>query len=292
MTKHTLENGSIDLERLTLNDAAIEYLGSSWFSDLAPATKGQYRRYINILDRRRFNKRLHLFRAKDADELYMEVRDGHTLRISQYFVSVWKVIFRYAEINGWVDRNPWDVIKVKGTPARRTTWTREQVATFVETAANIGDVILAAFIQLLYETAQRPTDILEISEWFPLDNQWYVRIIQNKTGAEVVLPISDWAWALCGCPQPGDRDTLIGTTLGLTGIRPRFNHVKKIVGLPKEVQIRDLRRTALTELGELGSTDDEMQAVSGHTDRNTLNVYSVPTVTKAQNAFNRRFNSE
>lgn len=288
MQESTPENSNTEKVR-TLNDAASEYISSSWFSDLSEETKKQYVRFINFFDRRRFNRPIKTFTAKDADGFYMEVRNSTSDRTAQYFVSVWRVIFRYAEINGWVDRNPWSIIRVRGVSSRRTKWSREQVALFVDTAESHGDLILAAFIQLLYDTAQRPTDILEADDWILVDNQWFLRITQNKTGAEVCIPFSERAWVLCGCPQPGTRKTLLGCDLTLNTLRKRFNALKLTANLPTNLQMRDLRRTAITEMGETGSTDDQMQAVSGHKNRETLTIYSVPTTQKTKEVFERRF---
>ena len=183
----------------------------------------------------------------------------------------------------------WTVVKIKGSKPRRERWTREQVGMVVDAAADAGDTVLASFVQLMYETAQRPSDILEVSTWFQDRGQWYIDLAQSKTGSEVIVPFSDKAMALCGNPEPGSRRNLLGTKVTLDALRVRFNKLRKVLGIDSSIQLRDLRRTAITEMSERGATDDEMRTVSGHKDSAMLPVYSVPTRRKAQAMFDRRF---
>ena len=55
-----------------------------------------------------------------------------------------------------------------------------------------------------------------------------------------------------------------------------FARIRALAELPAELQFRDLRRTAATELGTAGATDDEIRAVTGHRSRNVVAVYVRP----------------
>jgi hypothetical protein len=58
--------------------------------------------------------------------------------------------------------------------------------------------------------------------------------------------------------------------------RHEFARIRTEASLPNDLQFRDLRRTALTNAGDNGATDDELRALSGHMSRDVLSVYVVP----------------
>lgn len=51
----------------------------------------------------------------------------------------------------------------------------------------------------------------------------------------------------------------------------------------------DLRRTCITKFGETGASDDELVSVSGHQDRQMLNIYSLRSYKKALIAMKARW---
>lgn len=65
--------------------------------------------------------------------------------------------------------------------------------------------------------------------------------------------------------------------------------VREAARFPSYLQIRDLRRTCLSEFGDSGATDDELISASGHATRQMLNVYSVRDYTCALTAMQRRW---
>jgi integrase len=68
-----------------------------------------------------------------------------------------------------------------------------------------------------------------------------------------------------------------------------FARIRLRSGLPKELQLRDLRRTGATEMAESGCTEDELRAVTGHQSREILATYVRPTTRLATSAVNKRF---
>ena len=178
-------------QRISLYYIAQEYLKSSWFREKSAATQKQYEYYINFYDGRALAVLASKFKASDADAMYQSIKENNGLRTAEYFSSVWKVVFRYAELNGHVDRNPWTVVKIKGSKPRQVMWMRQHVTDIVAHAAAAGDNHLAAFVQLMYETAQRPSDVLHINSWYNDGDQWFIYIQQHKTGAKVTVPISE-----------------------------------------------------------------------------------------------------
>jgi integrase len=68
-----------------------------------------------------------------------------------------------------------------------------------------------------------------------------------------------------------------------------FARIRRAAGLPKELQIRDLRRTGATEMAEAGCTEDELRSVTGHQSRDVLSIYVRPTTKLAAAGINKRF---
>lgn len=65
--------------------------------------------------------------------------------------------------------------------------------------------------------------------------------------------------------------------------------IREAAGLPSHLYLMDLRRTCLSAIGDLdlGASDDELVSVSGHQDRQMLNVYSVKDYERALRVMSR-----
>lgn len=63
--------------------------------------------------------------------------------------------------------------------------------------------------------------------------------------------------------------------------------VRDLAGLPKNLQLRDLKRTSTTETRMAGATDHEMQATTGN-NKESLQIYSVPQNAEATAAIRKR----
>ena len=63
--------------------------------------------------------------------------------------------------------------------------------------------------------------------------------------------------------------------------------------MPSRLQLRDIRRTVLTDLANKGATDTEIMAYSGHKSRESLMPYVCISTEQARNAAEKRqFNLE
>ena len=72
------------------------------------------------------------------------------------------------------------------------------------------------------------------------------------------------------------------------GISVTFRQIMKAAGLPDRLQLRDIRRTVLTDLANHGATDTEIMAYSGHKSRESLMPYVRISTEQARNAANKR----
>ena len=159
---------------------------------------------------------------------------------------------------------------------------------------NIGLIVL-----MCYEWGQRPIDIRNLV-WDSVDlDERVVKIKQTKRGAEVELPIPDNLFAML-TEQKGDWDF---QSYVVPHHRPQDNayrpltvfqmsgllaEVKAIAGLPDELRVGDLRKTAIVQMIESEVDHLAIQSVTGHKNVSSLNPYNKFSLKTAKSALERR----
>jgi len=143
---------------------------------------------------------------------------------------------------------------------------------------------------------QRPGDILGL-KWSSYDVRsrvWQIR--QSKRGAVVRIPETHRLRAALDPVRKGmskhnvlrtGEMLVCGTVTGKRWHRRNFTKavrlIARAVGLPDDLQIRDLRRTAATEGASAGATPAELMAVGGWTNQASIRPYLVQTRQQAAN---------
>jgi hypothetical protein len=179
--------------------------------------------------------------------------------------------------------------EVAETPDAR--WLARQVWIFCQKAEEMGRLSVAEAAILCYELGHRPVDARQMMRSAFEGNK--IRVIQSKTGTELLLPVSD---VLAGwiAKVPADQQQLVlnertGRPYEDYELSKAVAEVRDAAGLPSFLWLVDLRRTCITELGETGASDDELVSVSGHQDRQMLNIYSLASYRKALAAMRARW---
>jgi len=199
-----------------------------------------------------------------------------------------------------MDRNPMSMVKKRSHEPRSVVWTREQVELFIDTAfsqfkyRNIGLLAL-----LCYEWGQRPVDI-RLLKWSSIDfDNKMVTIKQTKRGATVQLPLEDkieqlllqqnedWGFQDYVLPyqRPSDGAYSVIEHFQVSALA---NEVKALCDLPKELQMGDLRKTAITELIRSGVDQLAIMSVTGHRNVQSLNPYNKHNFNTAKSALEMR----
>ena len=149
------------------------------------------------------------------------------------------------------------------------------------------------------ELMQRPGDILNLTwdAYQAADRVWEIR--QGKRGALVRIPEtqrlrqalnlirrhakrnSHFSNATLVCP------TVTGKKWHRRNFTKAVRSIARAAGLPDDLQIRDLRRTAATEGASAGATPAEMMAVGGWANPASIRPYLVQTREQAA-AFQRK----
>lgn len=123
----------------------------------------------------------------------------------------------------------------------------------------------------------------------------YVTIKQQKRGSIVKLPMSNGLYNIFAqqkkeffrqqwvAPQLQRRDGK-WVPYTVTLVNDYFDKIKKEAGLSSDLQLRDLRRTAITETIENGADALQVMMLSGHNSTSSLMPYFVHTLKGAQKA--------
>lgn len=281
----------------TIKELAKAYKRSSKFAELAAVTRSDYdRQLLTMVQSPYGNSNPTAITPQLADTIYQYVKQERGERQAQYFVAVWSVVYMYGMKFLGLLVNPWQLVSPSKPAARKQSWTEEQVFSVIEKALELGEKSVAIGVCLMYDTAQRPGDVLRLTygDVKKDDSGWFLDFTQSKRKADVRPALSQYTVSLLDPvfingtnPYYPLTDRLLNWEGTLVEFRAKFNEIKKLCNIPKELQLRDLRRTALTEMG--AASDDQMVAVSGHSDRNMLGVYSLKSRTKALEAQQIRY---
>ena len=296
------------VERGTVNDLRDRYQRSMFFVRLADDTKTNYRKWLHYALRMEVDGRpFGSYPAADvtpnlADQLVSALHAAHGPHLTAGAVRVLNKVFQLGWEWDFCNGNPFGKVRLPYLGHRKQRWQPEHVEQFCAMAEKMGQPEVGDVIRLAYETAQRPRDIFNLTKgaFIPNTNRekddpilGFVELEQNKTKSEVCIPILDPRVAAM---FEGNPDDLVVTnpTTGEKWNSITFNHrmtpIRRAAGIPNELQLRDLRRTKITELAEAGATEDELRSISGHKSRQVLSVYVRPTRRQALNAM-RKWNS-
>ena len=220
------------------------------------------------------------------------------VRFANYTVQIvtrsWNVLMKY----DLLDKNPWGFVERSKIAPRNTVWLPEHFSTFLKTAFSINKWRnIGLLVRINVELGQRIEDI-RMSEWenYDFDDKLYRREVIQKTKERIpVIPLSDslvrmlvdqkedYGFQKWVVPNPYKLKPYTEQNISRT-----FRNIMNEAGLPKSLQLRDIRRTVLTDLANHGATDTEIMAYSGHKSRESLMPYVCISTHQARNAAEKR----
>lgn len=233
---------------------------------------------------------------KIAYALYEDCIAEHGVESANRMISACRGAFKYAELRlPYMTDSPFYRLGRINPPPRRQRWTTEQIERFVKMAEWLGYPAIGRCALLCMELMQRPGDMLNL-KWGAYDERrgsWFIR--QTKRGAEVFVPPTarleqalEPARIKAKAATPGNdiSDQFVcPTPTGKRWHRRNFDkavrEVARAAGLPDDLQIRDLRRTAATEAASAGATPAELMAVGGWQNQMSIKPYLVQTLEQA-----------
>jgi integrase len=290
----------------TLQQVVTYYFNTGQFKSLSLQTQKTYEYSLTticsttIYSRSLGNVSVKHLTPANCTELYETWANNVSVDNANQLSRILSVILNYCRSIGLIDTNPMSFVKKRKHEPRSVVWTREQVELFIETAfsefkwRNIGLLAL-----LCYEWGQRPIDIRQL-EWSSINfDDKMVTIKQSKRGATIQLPLddkmfdllkqqeTDWGFQKYVIPhqRPSDGEYRPITTYQVSILT---NQVKAFCELPNELQMGDLRKTAITELIESGVDQLAIMSVTGHKNVQSLNPYNKHNFNTAKSALEMR----
>jgi integrase len=278
------------------------YLKSERFTNLSPRSKQNYMSVLKSMEDMKIqhNEGLlgvwaHRITYQTADfikrGLSYSIKPATVALRFAVMSCVWELGIR----NGYLSSNPWDKAKIRLDNLREMVWTTEQINAVITKAKDNGYDVLALYVSMAYATGQRPFSDLRGMKWDNLrqeNGSWIFDFVIQKTNTRLMLPLDDkTVEILMGIERVSEYIFVDkkGRRLTPSCIASHLNTIKFKLGLPKELLLRDLRRTAVTEMAQGGATVSEITALTGwKTSEKMLNRYAVMRLATAQHALTKR----
>jgi len=254
-----------------------DYEQSSWYASLKPRTRENA-----DLALQRIHTALGHFRAahvgrKDCRTCYEGILAKHGPNAAKTAHTYLRVLFSWAQEQEIRADNPAKGMKVQTPDPRKQTWTHEQVQAVIKKAQELGMPDIALLVMLGYDTGQRLTDLMDL-KWSAYDGEG-LNFDQNKTRKDVWVPLDPQTIKTLSQTKREAVQIVVASNTGQPYtnralVNRRFREAADKAGLPKQIQMRDLRRTVATEISAGGG---KIHPITGHAPGSSMErVYVVP----------------
>lgn len=251
------------------------YERSPQWAILRPETHRSYRRFLSHLEAigHRLVKEV---RRKDLLALADIIATSHGRASANVFVRVCGAIFAWAVDRDWITQTP--VFQIQALPAGHLlAWSE----TDADLACRHLPEPLRRVVVVARYTAQRRSDLVAM-RWGAYDGD-SIRVIQEKTGAEIYVPIHPElraeleAWRAQVTPLPNVH--ILRSLTGLPWTASNLSHaldreLARIPGLRPSLNVHGLRKLAAASLAEAGCTTHEIAAITGHKSLAMVELYT------------------
>ena len=306
-----------ELTAINISDRSVaglinQYRQTNKYKTLAVSSKRNYNHYFNTAlpicignSNTAFKDMLTAnVTVKHAEKLQQQVEELISYRTSFQVINKLSVVWNRGIKLGLARSNPFAEMGLSKPPPRRQKWTDEQFADFIvhcDKAGGSGLVnpkdswsTVGTHVILCMHLAQRAGDMRTLT-WSNLNDSGLMTFTQCKTKKPMVMPITQLIEARLQLHPPVAHTNVIlrnpNTDEPYTAdnLRRRFRTLANEMGLPEDIQVMDLRRTAATNAADNGATEAEIMALTGHTRPETLReIYQLRTVKQLNNLNNKR----
>lgn len=187
-------------------------------------------------------------------------------------------VWKWAARREYVDPiNPWASMELSGIAQREQYWAADQVVAFKAAAVENGRPSIGLAVTVAW-LGHRQGDVLTLT-WTALDAGWRRT---NKTKARAVLVPQAYPELAAEITAKRERQAASATPsthvciCEMTGrpwqedtFRHEFRRIATLAGIPADLQFRDLRATAATELSDAGA---DVIDLSTHTTHQTVQM--------------------
>jgi hypothetical protein len=283
-----------------------EFFGGDRFAGLAASTQGDYRwlakRLSKIIIGNQTLGRIQAraIRPRHADRIYSILlgESGHSTAhyACRFARRVWKWAARREHVDPHA-ANPWAGMELAGIAEREQSWTAGQVSAVKTKACELGRPSIALAVSLAYWLGHRQGDVLTLT-WAALGAG---ERRTAKTGARAVLVPS--AYPELAAELLAEKARQLASETASTHavvcemtkrpwnpdtFRHEFRRIANAAGIPADLQFRDLRATAATELANAGADVIDMSTHTTHRTVQMARRYARRTPEQFQRAAGKR----
>jgi integrase len=265
------------ISRASLDALITDYSRTDDYRNLKPRTREIYRLYLEQLRARFGAMPVNMVTIEWVERLKLDLQDQPG-KCNQT-LAVLRIILGWGMRLGYCKSNPAKAVSKAQLPARTTIWSSVQIETFLAGARRSLRLAMA----LLLYTAQRPSDVLEMTKGrvSERDGRLYIALRQGKTDELLDVPVHAKLDPLLRerLVDPSGGLLLVPSPRGLRWSRRNFSRAWDDACKKAELsglQRRDLRRTAVVLMAEAGLTVGQIAAITGHRIETTaavLNTY-------------------
>jgi len=242
--------------------------------------------------------------------LYNQLRVEGSVHKARKIMKWFVRLMEYAVEIGVRDDNPAIRLKMEKPPGRNQVWTPAEVEAVVKAAlaggrARGGNAIparpsIALATLIAYDTSLPEQDVLAL-KWEQFDGQGLTVKQKKPRGEQKELwtPLSKECLSMMKATVKTSLFIIVSEQTAqpypeqgivFSRLHRRF---RRRAGIRKDLTFQDLRRTALTELGNTGSTNAQIVSISGHDiASNVLKDYVKPDKQAALEAARKRWQND
>lgn len=190
-----------------------------------------------------------------------------TPRTAEYAIMVTRRLLHFGRNIGIVTENPFTEMGIKKRRRREQVWNPGQIDAFLGKALEMGkhSMWLAMTIASTLGTDRGTTRLLPWTSY----NGSSLRFSRSKTGAKITIPLAAVPHVKTALDSAQRKSMQIitseATNRPYTGynFNAVFRRVADEAGVPRDLQFKDLRRTAVSKLHRAGCTVPEIASITG-----------------------------
>ena len=279
----------------------------TWYGKKAHATRDEIDYAFRIIREVLGHHPVRLIERRHGRGFYNKLRidEGFSVHKTRK-VMKWAIrLIWYAIEIGVRDDHPWQKLDMERPQGRREVWTPDEIESVIAAAesggkASSGNVIparpsVALATRIAYDTALPQQDVLALT-WPQYDGDGLTvkQIKPRGDRNELYLPLSVATREILDGMDKTSTHIVVSEETGLPYTDRRifsrsFRRFRDRAGVSGKT-FQDIRRTALTELGNRGATEAEITRISGHKiGSRVIDVYVRPDRTAAISAANKRW---
>lgn len=264
----------------TLFSLIASYKIASEFTKKAERTKKDYMRFLRMIEEEFGSMPLHLVVKPEARGEFKAWRDKIATdggaRQADYAWGMLARVLSVAKDRGTIAVNVCERGgKLYSVDRAEIIWQEKHIADFLDIAS---DELRLALLLALW-TAQRQGDLIRLT-WSQYDGK-HIRFQQGKTKQRVIIPVGDVLKSTLDSCRPEKADgTILRNSRGAAwtgdGFRTSWGKATTRAGLDDaDLRFHDLRGTAVTRLSLAGCTDQEIAAITGHSETDVARIIRV-----------------